>query len=167
MLDENRSRTPTFRPYCISAARRVNEKGPAVDRVDWHILDELQDDARLSFNELSRRVKLSPPAVAERVGELVRRVHDAGVQPGDLLFFGRGATAARPARVTHVGISLGGACFVHESTDVHENSFDPTHENYSEALLKSLLHVRRVVGADAAHGVVQLAEHPLYQPSRK
>ncbi|MCA8964493.1 MAG: DUF3305 domain-containing protein [Planctomycetes bacterium] len=67
----------------------------------------------------------------------------------------------------HVGISLGGACFVHESTDVHENSFDPTHENYSEALLKSLLHVRRVVGADAAHGVVQLAEHPLYQPSRK
>ncbi len=78
MLDENRSRTPTFRPYCISAARRVNEKGPAVDRVDWHILDELQDDARLSFNELSRRVKLSPPAVAERV----RRLEAAGVIDG-------------------------------------------------------------------------------------
>ena len=49
-----------------------------MDRVDWHILEELQADARLSFNELSRRVKLSPPAVAERV----RRLHDAGVITG-------------------------------------------------------------------------------------
>ncbi|MEP7035243.1 MAG: AsnC family transcriptional regulator, partial [Actinomycetota bacterium] len=27
-----------------------------MDRVDWRILAELQGDARLSFNELSRRV---------------------------------------------------------------------------------------------------------------
>ncbi|WP_353354849.1 Lrp/AsnC family transcriptional regulator [Intrasporangium sp. DVR] len=51
--------------------------GP-VDRVDWHILSELQADARLSFNELSRRVKLSAPAVADRV----RRLEDAGVIAG-------------------------------------------------------------------------------------
>lgn len=38
-----------------------------VDDVDWRLLDELQSDARLSFNELARRVHLSPPAVAERV----------------------------------------------------------------------------------------------------
>ena len=49
-----------------------------VDRVDWHILTELQADARLSFNELSRRVKLSAPAVADRV----RRLEDAGVVTG-------------------------------------------------------------------------------------
>lgn len=49
-----------------------------MDRVDWHILEELQADARLSFNELSRRVKLSPPAVAERV----RRLQDTGVVTG-------------------------------------------------------------------------------------
>jgi Lrp/AsnC family leucine-responsive transcriptional regulator len=42
----------------------------AVDRVDWHILAELQADARLSFNELSRRVRLSAPSVAERVRRL-------------------------------------------------------------------------------------------------
>ncbi|MCB9879156.1 MAG: C40 family peptidase [Planctomycetes bacterium] len=88
------------------------------------------------------------------------------VQPGDLLFFGRAATASRPERVTHVGISLGGPWFLHESTDVHENSLDPAHELYSESLLKSLLHVRRVVGADAAHGVVHLRDHPLYLPSK-
>ena len=49
-----------------------------MDRVDWHILEELQADARLSFNELSRRVNLSPPAVAERV----RRLQDTGVVTG-------------------------------------------------------------------------------------
>ena len=49
-----------------------------VDRVDWAILDELQADARLSFNELSRRVRLSAPAVSERV----RRMEAAGVIAG-------------------------------------------------------------------------------------
>jgi Lrp/AsnC family leucine-responsive transcriptional regulator len=49
-----------------------------VDRVDWRILAELQDDARLSFNELSRRVNLSPPAVADRV----RRLQESGVITG-------------------------------------------------------------------------------------
>ena len=35
-----------------------------MDAVDWRILAELQDDARLSQNEISRRVSLSEPAVA-------------------------------------------------------------------------------------------------------
>jgi Lrp/AsnC family leucine-responsive transcriptional regulator len=46
-----------------------------LDAVDWRILAELQADARLSQNELSRRVNLSAPSVAERV----RRLTDAGV----------------------------------------------------------------------------------------
>jgi Lrp/AsnC family leucine-responsive transcriptional regulator len=49
-----------------------------VDRVDWRILAELQDDGRLSFNELSRRVNLSAPAVADRV----RRLQETGVITG-------------------------------------------------------------------------------------
>jgi len=49
-----------------------------VDRVDWRILAELQEDARLSFNELSRRVTLSAPAVADRV----RRLQESGVITG-------------------------------------------------------------------------------------
>ena len=49
-----------------------------MDRVDWHILEELQTDARISFNELSRRVRLSAPAVAERV----RRLEATGVIDG-------------------------------------------------------------------------------------
>ena len=49
-----------------------------LDATDWRILEELQADGRLSFNELGRRVSLSPPAVAERV----RRLEDAGVIVG-------------------------------------------------------------------------------------
>jgi len=46
-----------------------------VDGTDWRILAELQQDARLSQNEISRRVNLSAPAVAERI----RRLTDTGV----------------------------------------------------------------------------------------
>ncbi|WP_232661484.1 Lrp/AsnC family transcriptional regulator [Pseudonocardia sp. TRM90224] len=49
-----------------------------LDDVDWALLAELQADARLSFNELGRRVHLSSPAVAERV----RRLERAGVIAG-------------------------------------------------------------------------------------
>ncbi|GAA4519946.1 Lrp/AsnC family transcriptional regulator [Nonomuraea ferruginea] len=49
-----------------------------MDAMDWAILTELQADARLSFSELSRRVHLSSPAVAERV----RRLEETGVIEG-------------------------------------------------------------------------------------
>jgi Lrp/AsnC family leucine-responsive transcriptional regulator len=50
----------------------------ALDELDWSLLRELQADGRLSYNELGRRVSLSPPAVAERV----RRLEEAGVITG-------------------------------------------------------------------------------------
>jgi len=49
-----------------------------LDPTSWHILSLLQEDARLSYNELGRRVGFTPPAVAERV----RRMEDAGVIAG-------------------------------------------------------------------------------------
>lgn len=50
----------------------------SLDATDWRILAELQADGRLSYNQLGRRVNLSPPAVAERV----RRLEEAGVITG-------------------------------------------------------------------------------------
>ena len=65
-----------------------------MDDMDWALLRELQADARLSFSELSRRVHLSPPAVAERV----RRLEESGVVTGyhahlDLARAGRAVVA--------------------------------------------------------------------------
>ena len=50
----------------------------SLDALDWQILRELQQDARLSYNALARRVGLSAPAVAERV----RRLEEAEVIVG-------------------------------------------------------------------------------------
>jgi len=49
-----------------------------LDPTDWRIIAELQEDGRLSYNQLARRVNLSAPAVAERV----RRLEEAGVIAG-------------------------------------------------------------------------------------
>lgn len=46
-----------------------------LDQTDWKILRELHKDARISYNELGKRVGLSAPATAERV----RKLEDAGV----------------------------------------------------------------------------------------
>jgi len=49
-----------------------------LDQVGWDILRELQEDARIPFSELGRRVGLSAPAVTERV----RRMEEAGIIKG-------------------------------------------------------------------------------------
>lgn len=49
-----------------------------VDDIDRKVLTELQQDARISFAELGRRVGLTTPAVIERV----RKLEDAGVITG-------------------------------------------------------------------------------------
>jgi Lrp/AsnC family leucine-responsive transcriptional regulator len=49
-----------------------------LDEVGWQIVGALQEDGRLSFAELGRRVGLSLPAAAERV----RRLEEAGIITG-------------------------------------------------------------------------------------
>src|SRR5919106_2589111 len=52
-------------------ARMPNDASP-IDAINLRILDQLQQDARLSVAELGRRVGLSAPAVAERLQRLER-----------------------------------------------------------------------------------------------
>src|SRR5438128_1096494 len=49
-----------------------------LDGVSWQLLEELQENARLSYSELGRRVGLTAPAVAERM----RRMEEAGIISG-------------------------------------------------------------------------------------
>ena len=50
----------------------------SLDDTGWHILRELQENGRISYSELGRRVGLTPPAVAERV----RRMEETGIIRG-------------------------------------------------------------------------------------
>lgn len=58
--------------------RMTLQSESSLDNTDWRILREMQQDARLSFNELGRRVGLSAPAAAERV----RKLEDRGIITG-------------------------------------------------------------------------------------
>ena len=55
----------------MSTARNSQRQEPLdLDRIAWKIIEELQQDGRLSWAELGRRVGLTTPAVAERVYRL-------------------------------------------------------------------------------------------------
>ena len=54
------------------------ESKAELDARDWQLLEALQADARRGYAELGRLVRLSAPAVAERV----KRLEDAGVIAG-------------------------------------------------------------------------------------
>ncbi len=60
------------------------------------------------------------------------------VRAGDLLFFGK-------ERATHVAISLGGARFIHSSTDVHVSSLKKSDPDFDEGRFRSLLQIMRVI----------------------
>ncbi len=57
---------------------KTSPRGVELDTIAWKILENLQNNARISFAELGRKVGLSTPAVAERV----RRLEEAGVVTG-------------------------------------------------------------------------------------
>jgi hypothetical protein len=71
------------------------------------------------------------------------------LKKGDLLFFGRKATAERPEDISHVGIYLGKKEFIHTpgGAGVKLNSLDPSAANYNESELKRFVRARRYIGA--------------------
>ncbi len=54
---------------------KENETEHLFDEIGWKILGELQQNARIAFAELGRRVGLSTPAVTERV----HKMEEAGI----------------------------------------------------------------------------------------
>ena len=70
------------------------DESPAIDRIDRRIIDELREDARISWRELADRVHLAPSSVADRV----RRLEERGLIRGysaqvDPAAFGRSVRA--------------------------------------------------------------------------
>jgi Lrp/AsnC family leucine-responsive transcriptional regulator len=78
-----------------------NAEGALLDPTNLRLLAELQADARLTMAELGRRVGLSSPAVAERLGRLERdgviRGYHADVDPRALGYSLSVVIRVRPA----------------------------------------------------------------------
>jgi Lrp/AsnC family leucine-responsive transcriptional regulator len=88
----------------MPANRRQNDgwaEAARLDATNLRLLAELQADARLTLAELGRRVGLSSPALAERLGRLERdgviRGYHADVDPRALGFALTAVIRVRPA----------------------------------------------------------------------
>jgi Lrp/AsnC family leucine-responsive transcriptional regulator len=59
--------------------RRPNKKvGHLLDEINWAVLSALQENARMPYSKLAKRVGLSVPATIERI----RKLEDAGIITG-------------------------------------------------------------------------------------
>ncbi|MDR0745436.1 MAG: C40 family peptidase [Mediterranea sp.] len=97
------------------------------------------------------------------VGEHIDIAPDFGnLQPGDLLFFGRKATAERKERVVHVAIYIGDKKFIHAQGDVRINSFDPADADFDEYNLNRLLFATRFLDSIGTPGINTTATNAYY-----
>lgn len=77
-----------------------------IDNTDIKILKELQLDSRLSIRELSKRVHLSPPSVAERI----KKFEDSGIIEGYTI------------RINESALGLSIQCII--QIDIKNNNFE-------------------------------------------
>ena len=99
------------------------------------------------------------------VGEHIDIAPDfSNVKRGDLVFFGRKATAERKEGISHVGIYLGNKQFIHALGDVHVSSMNPADQNYDEFNTKRLLFaVRFLPYINKEKGMNTTNKNPFYQ----
>ena len=83
------------------------------------------------------------------------------LEPGDLLFFGRKATADSPERVIHVGMWIGDNKFIHSMGDVHISNFDKNAPDFDEYNYNRYLRTKRILGQEDEK-LIQLTESELF-----
>lgn len=80
------------------------------------------------------------------VGQRIEIASDfSNLQPGDLLFFGRKATAQCKEGISHVGLYMGHGRFIHSQGDVHVSSLLPADSLFDAFNLNRLLFATRVL----------------------
>ncbi len=88
----------------------------------------------------------------------------SNLKAGDLIFFGRRATAERKERVTHVAIYMGDGMIIHSSDIVRINSLIPGTPNFYGGA-KNTLKASRIIGtADQGKGVTSVAR--IFKPEK-
>lgn len=84
-------------------------------------------------------------------------------KPGDLLFFGRPATAEKKEHVSHVALYMGRGRFIHCMGYVHTGSFNPADADYDEYDKNRFLWAVNVLDHIGTPGIRLVKDTPLYQ----
>lgn len=123
----------------ILLPRNASQQAKVGDDIDFH--------PDYSISETSDEFKT----------EMKKRI--SYLKPGDLLFFGKRATADSKEKVSHVAIYLGGGKYIHSSQIVRISSLIPGDPDFSRTFIRA----RRVLGnEDAGKGIVSILKSPSY-----
>jgi Lrp/AsnC family leucine-responsive transcriptional regulator len=124
-----------------------------LDATNRRLIEELQEDARLSLAELGRRVSLSSPAVAERL----RRLEEAGVITGyratvdpRRLGYGFGVVIRIRPAPRQLAIVAELARSTPEVVECHRVTGDDCY--VAIAYVRDVEHLEQVIDRFAAHG---------------
>ncbi len=88
------------------------------------------------------------------------------LQAGDLLFFGRKATAEQKEKITHVGIYIGDGRMIHSGASnggIRIESLRPSDSDFAEERFSSLVRAKRVLDKPGDNGVKWLKDVEGYQ----
>ena len=77
----------------------------------------------------------------------------SNLKPGDLLFFGKKATAKTKEKITHVGIYIGNDEFINEAGRVKIDSFNKNAKNFSRYRLNQFIRAKRILTSIGKNGV--------------
>ena len=88
-----------------------------------------------------------------------------GLEPGDLLFFGRRATETQEESVTHVAMYMGEGEFIHSAgfrERVSINSMDSLQENFIDYYPEIFIRTVRILGESGEGIWSPITDNPMY-----
>ena len=91
----------------------------------------------------------------------------ANLEAGDLLFFGRKASAEQKEKITHVAIYMGNGQIVHSAGIVKIESLKRGEPNFAEDRLKTLVRAKRPLQSIGENGILPLGSLPQYRIAEK
>jgi len=88
------------------------------------------------------------------------------LRPGDLMFFGKKATAETAEKIRHVAIYIGNKEFIQASGYIRVSSLDPAKPNYDEGNTREFVRASRIIGAVGGEGIWTMDDNPLYKEQK-